>query len=66
MFEKFFGAELFGIDPPKSPLKRGTSGVKVPLFKGDLGGSNTEILQPQTCMYTVALTTHSTNDLRLL
>src|SRR5919202_1759349 len=26
-------------DPPQPPLKRGENSVKVPLFKGDLGGS---------------------------
>ncbi len=26
-------------DPPQPPLKRGENPIKVPLFKGDLGGS---------------------------
>ncbi len=27
-------------DPPQPPLKRGENPIKVPLFKGDLGGSH--------------------------
>lgn len=27
------------LDPPQRPLKRGENLLKVPLFKGDLGGS---------------------------
>jgi hypothetical protein len=27
------------VDPPQPPLKRGEKTLKVPLFKGDLGGS---------------------------
>jgi hypothetical protein len=30
---------------PPAPLKKGGTGFKVPLFKGDLGGS--DLLQPQ-------------------
>jgi hypothetical protein len=29
-------------DPPQPPLKRGENSVKVPLFKGDLGGSESD------------------------
>ncbi len=29
-------------DPPQPPLLRGENSVKVPLFKGDLGGSKSD------------------------
>jgi hypothetical protein len=33
LFEKLFLIRLVGVDPPKSPLKRGTK-IRSPLFKG--------------------------------
>jgi hypothetical protein len=39
LFEKYFGVTLDTFRSPLTPLKKGGTGVKVPLFKGDLGGS---------------------------
>ena len=38
-WEAFFESESLNLDPPQPPLKRGENQVKVPLVKGDLGGS---------------------------
>jgi hypothetical protein len=37
----------FNSDPPQPPLKRGENLVKVPLFKGDLGGSQSLKTRPR-------------------
>ena len=36
------GRVVKSFDPPQPPLKRGENSVKVPLFKGDLGGSKSD------------------------
>jgi len=43
-----------GFDPPQPPLKKGGAGFKVPLFKGDLGGSRSTLIPCPRCVYTVA------------
>jgi hypothetical protein len=42
------------LDPPQPPLKRGENLIKVPLFKGDLGGSSRISHLTQEWVYTVA------------
>ena len=39
MFEKSSVVTLSTCRSPLTPLKKGETGLKVPLFKGDLGGS---------------------------
>ena len=39
---------------PVAPVEKGGTGFKVPLFKGDLGGSLTLNHSLKTCVYTVA------------
>jgi hypothetical protein len=39
MFEKVFAVMLSTQRSPLPPLKKGGTRLKVPLFKGDLGGS---------------------------
>jgi hypothetical protein len=39
---------------PPTPLKKGGEDLKVPLFKGDLGGSKVLSIITLTCVYTVA------------
>jgi hypothetical protein len=41
LFEKYFAVTLGTFRSPLTPLKKGGTGIKVPLFKGDLGGSKT-------------------------
>jgi len=41
MFEKYLAVILGTYRSPLTPLKKGGTGIKVPLFKGDLGGSIT-------------------------
>ncbi len=55
MFKKLFLLPIDTRDPPKSPLKRGTSGSCSPLFKGGWGGFRSQNEVRQTCVYTVAL-----------
>jgi len=40
-FEKCFALTLCTFRSPLTPLKKGGTGIKVPLLKGDLGGSRT-------------------------
>ncbi|HAJ64219.1 MAG TPA: hypothetical protein DCP31_37420 [Cyanobacteria bacterium UBA8543] len=37
---RILGRVFKPLDPPQPPLKRGENKFKVPLFKGDLGGSH--------------------------
>jgi hypothetical protein len=39
LFEKYLAVILGTHRSPLAPLKKGGTGIKVPLFKGDLGGS---------------------------
>jgi hypothetical protein len=41
MFEKYFAVTLGTFRSPLTPLKKGGTGIKVSLFKGDLEGSKT-------------------------
>jgi hypothetical protein len=41
LFEKYFAVTLGTLRSPLTPLKKGGTGIKVPLSKGDLGGSRT-------------------------
>ncbi|MBD6620735.1 hypothetical protein FNW02_34500 [Komarekiella sp. 'clone 1'] len=41
VFEKCFAVTLGTFRSPLTPLKKGGTGIKVPLFKGDLEGSRT-------------------------
>ena len=40
------GSVFKPFDPPQPPLIRGENLIKVPLFKGDLGGSSSNPLGP--------------------
>jgi hypothetical protein len=41
LFEKYFAVTLGTFRSPLTPLKKGGTGIKVSLFKGDLEGSKT-------------------------
>jgi hypothetical protein len=42
MSKKGLGRVFKLFDPPQPPFKRGENPLKVPLFKGDLGGSESD------------------------
>jgi hypothetical protein len=55
MFEKFLVMYQIRLDPPKSPLIKGTS-IRVPPFlRGVRGDLNAMRQLSKTCVYTVAL-----------
>ncbi len=46
--QQFFPTSLSDLDPPQPPLKKGGARIKVPLKKGDLGGSPALKTDPKT------------------
>jgi hypothetical protein len=47
LFEKWLAVILGTYCSPLTPLKKGGTGIRVPLFKGDLGGSKTFYYQDE-------------------
>ncbi|AHJ28232.1 hypothetical protein NSP_18990 [Nodularia spumigena CCY9414] len=54
MFEKSYCREQNIIDPPKSPLERGTLIPVPPFLRGARGDQNVMTQLENTCVYTVA------------
>jgi CHAT domain-containing protein len=50
-----FPTSLSDLDPPQPPLKKGGAGIKVPLFKGDLGGSPGWKTDPKTAPFAASV-----------
>ncbi len=63
MYTHLWASADCGLDPPKSPLKRGTLIVFPPFLRGARGDQNVMGLRYKTCVYTVAHRERGARDL---